>query len=129
MTGLFSYDTALDKGRNDAGRRVAEAGWCTEEYADHLRNAAARSAPGADWTTWAAHRAYTTVQLAPASEAGRPQDTVTTAYRQWSVSITPRGRDDWTGPTETSTVFAELNRDDAEAPWRLDAISIQGGSR
>lgn len=125
LTAMFTYDTTLDEGRNDAGRRVAEAGWTTEKYAQQLRDAAARSAPGADWTTWAEHRAYTTVKLTAADEAGRPADTPTTAYRQWNVTVTPRSRDDWKGQAEAFTVFAELQRANPQAPWELAAISIQ----
>ncbi|GAA2110938.1 hypothetical protein GCM10009802_08330 [Streptomyces synnematoformans] len=125
LTAMFTYDTTIDASRNDAGRRAAEAGWCTEEYARQLRAAAARSAPGADWATWAEHRAYTTVKLTAADEAGRPADTPTTAYRQWNITVTPHGRNDWKGQPQHSTVFAELQRADPDAPWRLAAISIQ----
>ncbi|GGX36651.1 hypothetical protein [Streptomyces chryseus] len=124
LTAMWTYDTAIDNSRNDAGRRVAAAGWCTAAYADQLRDAAARSGPGSDWGQWAKHRAYTTVTLQRTEDAGRPRDTPTTAYRQWTLTLTPHGRDGWKGKPETSTAFVELTRSDGKA-WRLAAVSVR----
>lgn len=125
LTVLATYDTAIDASRNDAGRRAADAGWCTATYAGQLREAVSRSLPGADWETWASHRAYTKPRLTETEEAGRPSDTDTTAYRQWTITLTPTGRDGWTGSEEAHVAYAELTRTAASQPWRLNAVTIQ----
>ncbi|MGW1674612.1 hypothetical protein [Streptomyces sp. NPDC002324] len=125
LTALTTYDTTLDTSRNDAGRRTAEAGWCTTAYAEQLRAAVSRSQPGTDWTTWAAHKAYTKPRLTLTEEAGRPNDTQTTAYRQWTIALTPTGRDGWKGPEEVHVAFAELTRTTTSNPWRLNAVTFQ----
>lgn len=124
LTVMFRYDTTMDTSRNDAARRAAEAGWCTPEYAAELRDAAAFSGPGAEWATWAQHRAYAVPKLTAVREAGQPTDTDTDAYRQWVVSITPTGRDKWKGKPEVSTAFVHLTRPATGKPWRLAAVTI-----
>lgn len=125
LTALTTYDTAIDASRNDAGARVAEAGWCTAVYAAELRSAVSRSAPGATWATWVQHKAYTRPKLTQTKDAGQPADSDTTAYRQWTITLTPTGRDGWTGPPETSYAFVELTRADQSKPWRLNTVTVQ----
>ncbi|WP_218058264.1 hypothetical protein [Streptomyces sp. Wb2n-11] len=125
LQAMLTFDTTVDTGRTEASVRAADAGWCTPAYAAKLRSATSRSGPGAAWNSWATHRAYTTVELTPADEAGRPADTATTAYRQWAATITPRGRDRWTGEPEMLTAFVELTRSQAGAPWRVNSLSLQ----
>ncbi|MFJ8166500.1 hypothetical protein ACIRBY_37050 [Streptomyces sp. NPDC096136] len=124
LTALHTYDTTLDTSRNDAGRRTAAAGWCTEAYASQLNEAASHAVPGAVWAEWAQHKAYTKVTLQQTEDAGRPLDSLTTAYRQWTVTVTPTGRDGWSGPPEVRTVYAELTRATPAQPWRLNSIRI-----
>lgn len=125
LTALHTYDTALDTSRHQAALRTADAGWCTRTYAAQLRKAAPHSAPGAAWTTWATHKAVVRPRLTPADEAGKPGDTDRLAYRQWIVTLTPRGTDGWTGPAEDLLVAATLARTSTAAPWRLDALTVQ----
>ncbi|AWI31252.1 hypothetical protein [Streptomyces tirandamycinicus] len=125
LTALMTYDTITDDSRTEASIRTADAGWCTPAFAAQLRSATTHAGPGATWTSWTQHRAYTTVALTAADEAGRPADTPTTAYRQWIVAITPHGRDGWKGPAEEYTAFVELTRAQAGALWRLSSLSLQ----
>ncbi|MFJ2561317.1 MULTISPECIES: hypothetical protein [unclassified Streptomyces] len=125
LTALMTYDTTVDSSRTEASLRTAAAGWCTASYGATLRATTSRSGTGAAWATWASHRAYTTVELTPADEAGRPADTATTAYRQWSMTVTPKGRDGWTGAPEQYAAFVELVRAAPGAPWRLNSLSLQ----
>lgn len=128
LTVLMTYDTTVDTSRYQAGVRTAEAGWCTAAYAAQLRAAVPRAAPGAEWDEWARHRAYTRPQLTAADEAGRPADTSTAAYRQWSITLRPTGRDDWKAPPDAAgdlTAFVTLARGSASAPWRLAAVDVQ----
>ncbi|MFF3062302.1 hypothetical protein [Streptomyces sp. NPDC057909] len=125
LTAMLTYDTTTDSSRNEASRRMVAAGWCTAAYGAKLSGPVNPPAPGAGWEKWASHRAYTTVDLTSADQAGRPADTQTTAYRQWAVAITPHGRDEWTGPPETYTAFVELIRSGKGASWRLNSLSLQ----
>lgn len=120
----YTYDTALDTSRNDAGRRMADAGWCTGTYAQALREAASRSAPGASWTEWARHRAYTTVSMVPSNEAGKPADTPTSAYRTYAVTLTPIGRDGWRGTPEFHVAYVELSRTAPNQDWRINEVAV-----
>jgi len=124
LTAYFTYDTTLDTSRNDGGRRMADSGWCTDTYAQELRSAAARSAPGATWDEWSRHRAYTTVKPAPADEAGKPDDTATAAYRTLAVTITPHGRDGWTGTPEVDVAYVEMSRSAPDKGWRLSEVTM-----
>ncbi|MEU5959217.1 hypothetical protein [Streptomyces sp. NPDC047525] len=125
LTVMHSYDTAIDTSRNDAGRRVADAGWCTGTYAAQLREAASRSNPGAAWSTWAQHKAYTKPAMQRTEESGQPADTDTEAYRQWTITVTPTGRKGWKGTPEISTAYVALTRAAADDPWRLAAVTVQ----
>ncbi|MDG4537209.1 hypothetical protein N3K67_34695, partial [Streptomyces sp. AV19] len=71
------------------------------------------------------HRAYTTVNLRPAQDAGRPGDDATHALRQWSVTTTARGRDGWNGPPDIVAAFVELSRPADGDPWRVAGVSLQ----
>ncbi|MFC8668707.1 hypothetical protein [Streptomyces sp. NPDC057199] len=125
LTALTTYDTAIDTSRNDAGIRVAEAGWCTAVFEAQLRSAVSRSAPGAVWETWAKHQAYTRPKLEQTKDAGQPADTDTAAYRQWTITVTPTGRDGWKGTPEANFAFVELTRADQSKPWRLNTATVQ----
>lgn len=125
LTALYTYDTDVDPGRQQAALRMAAVGWTTAAYAAQQRAAQPRGGTGAAWNEWTRHRAYTTVEATQADEAGRPADTATTAYRQWDITITPRGRDGWTGDPEMSTAFVELTRTAGGKPWRLSALQVQ----
>uniref|UniRef100_A0AAU1M585 Lipoprotein n=2 Tax=Streptomyces sp. NBC_00148 TaxID=2903626 RepID=A0AAU1M585_9ACTN len=125
LTAMLTYDTATDASRTEASRRMVAAGWCTAAYGAKAKAGGSQSASGASWTTWTSHRAYTTVDLTSADQAGRPADTETTAFRQWAVVITPHGRDKWIGPPENYTAFVELVRSGKGASWRLNSLSLQ----
>lgn len=124
LTAYYTYDTKLDRSRNDAGRRMADSGWCTDTYAQELRAAAARSAPGASWDEWSRHQAYATVKMTPADEAGKPDDTPTSAFRTFAVTVTPHGRDGWTGKPEVSVAYVELSRSAPERGWRISEVTL-----
>lgn len=121
----MTYDTTVDTSRYQAAARTADAGWCTATYAAQLRAGKPRSAPGSEWDTWTAHHAYTAVDMMKSADAGIPPDTGTTAYRQWAVTVTVTGRDNWRGAPETYTAYASLTRAAAGAPWRVSALSLQ----
>ena len=74
--------------------------------------------PGAEWTGWAAHRAYAEVDTSVGGD-DHPADTATTAYRQVLVVVRPVGRDGWRGDPQRRTSFVTLAR--ADHRWRLAA--------
>jgi hypothetical protein len=71
--------------------------------------------PGA----WRRHRAYGRVHLRQDHDSGGPADTTTEAYRQWTLTIIPTGRDGWHGTEFTTTAFVSLTRPTAGPPWRI----------
>ncbi|MET9857817.1 hypothetical protein ABZY93_00610 [Streptomyces smyrnaeus] len=125
LTAMWTYDTTVDRGPHDAGVRTANAGWLTEKYTEQLRGHRARSAPGAQWDTWAQHRAYTTVELAKTEDAAKPADTDTEAWRQWTVTTTPHGRDGWQRKPTTVVAYVHLVRAKADAAWRVAGVTVR----
>ncbi|MBO8188892.1 hypothetical protein [Streptomyces spirodelae] len=125
LTAMWTYDTDVDRGPQDAGVRTADAGWLTETYARRLRDHRSGSAPGAQWETWSQHRAYTTVELAKTEDASKPGDTDTVAWRQWTLTTTPHGRDGWKQQPTTVVAFVHLVRAAAGKPWRVADITVR----
>ena len=124
LTVMWTFDTTIDSGPHDAGVRAADAGWLTTAYAARLRGYRPRSAPGAQWGEWAAHRARTVVTLKKTEDAARPSDTGTEAWRQWTVTTTPSGRDGWKGEPTTVAAYVHLIRTTANGTWRVDDVSV-----
>ncbi|MFI6662840.1 hypothetical protein ACIBL8_45955 [Streptomyces sp. NPDC050523] len=125
LTVMWTLDTAIDSGMYDATVRAADAGWLTAEYASQVREHRPRSAPGAQWQEWAGHRVHTSVALERTEEAGRPADTGTEALRQWTVTVTPHGRDRWTGEPLTVVAYVRLTRAAADQAWRIADVTVQ----
>ncbi|WP_436774449.1 hypothetical protein [Yinghuangia sp. YIM S09857] len=122
LTVMFTYDTTTDTTAQDAVLRAQP--WLTEAYAAVQREHVSVGPPGAQWTEWTGHQAYTT----PALERGRdqaPPDTATTAYRQWLVRYTPTGRDGWKGNETAVVVFTVLTRPSATEPWRVSDMLVR----
>ncbi|MFG1626262.1 hypothetical protein [Kribbella sp. NPDC049227] len=90
----YRYDTAIDHSPSDAQRRAKP--WLTAELARLLELGPA-AAPGAEWSSWAQHHAYTTSTAADATEDGAPPDSATRADRTIAVTMHPIGRDHWRG--------------------------------
>lgn len=125
LTALWSHDTAVDNGPHDAGRRAADAGWLTPEYARQVRAHQPRAVPGARWEEWADREAHTTVALERTEDAAIPADTDVEAWRQWTVTATPHGRGGWTGEPATSVAFVQLTREAAGAEWRVARVDVR----
>jgi hypothetical protein len=117
----WSMDTTIDTSQHQASLRAAP--FLDPAYLAGLRQLTPRAAPGAEWITWAKHRAYTVVSLTPAYD-DQPPDTATEARRRWGLTLTPVGRDGWKGPPTTITVFATLTRPGPRAPWRLSGVHV-----
>ncbi|NUU19910.1 MAG: hypothetical protein HOV68_00080 [Streptomycetaceae bacterium] len=122
LTVLFTYDTTTDTTSQDAALRAEP--WMTAEYAAAQRDAVVVAAPGAQWSMWAAHQAYTVPALEPGREAA-PEDSATEAFRQWIVRYTPAGRDGWQGQPTTAVVFVTLSRGTANDPWRVSDLLVR----
>jgi hypothetical protein len=76
------------------------------------------------WSTWAAHRATTTVATALDHDAGAPPDTSTAAYRSFEVTVTAHGQAGWTAPASHYQCFVTLTRDTASAPWQVAVFEV-----
>ena len=97
----------------------------TKSYARQLGQHHARSAPGAQWGEWTKHRAYTTVELAKTEDAVKPADTDTVAWRQWTVTTTPHGRDGWKQKPTTVVAYVHLLRSAADTAWRVTGVTVR----
>ncbi|MGK3944964.1 hypothetical protein ABK046_42040 [Streptomyces caeruleatus] len=124
LTVMWTFDSAIDHGPHDASVRAADAGWLTRAYAARLRAYRPRSAPGAQWNEWASHRAYTIVTLQKTEDAARPADTDTEAWRQWTVTTTPSGRDGWSAKPTTVIAYVHLTRTATDKTWRVDDVTV-----
>ncbi|MEV0778421.1 hypothetical protein [Streptomyces sp. NPDC050428] len=125
LTALWTYDTTTDSGPHDAQLRAAEAGWLTAAYADQVRAHRPKSVPGAQWLEWAGHRARTTVAVQKTEDAAKPPDTGTEAWRQWTVTATPKGRERWTGEPVVASVYVHLTRTTTDKPWRVAEVTVR----
>lgn len=115
----WSMDTVTDSSQYQAELRSAP--FLTPAYLAQLRANPPVAAPGYQWDQWSAHRAYTTVSLIVEPD-DQPADTATTAYRQWGITVTPRGTGGWTGAPLAVTVFVQLTRSGSSEPWLVSAI-------
>ncbi|MEU9546914.1 hypothetical protein [Streptomyces mirabilis] len=122
---MWTFDSNVDSGPHDAEIRAADAGWLTKAYAARLRAYRPRSVPGAQWREWASHRAHTVVTLRKAEDAARPADTDTEAWRQWTVTATPSGREGWEGEPSTVVTYVHLTRTAADETWRVADVTVQ----
>ncbi|GAA2066255.1 hypothetical protein GCM10009801_12450 [Streptomyces albiaxialis] len=124
LRSLWTFDTAVDRGPQDAELRTADVGWLTGAYAKRLRGHRSRPVPGAQWQRWDDHRAYTTVGLKQTQDAAKPPDSDAEAWRQWTVTATPKGRDRWKGDPVTVTAYVQLTRTAPGKPWRVAGVTV-----
>jgi hypothetical protein len=118
----FRYDTAIDNSPSDAHRRTKP--WLADTLARQVDGGQV-AAPGAEWSTWVQHRAYTTSTAVDATEDGAPQDTATRADRTISVTVQPVGRDRWRGAAQQYALFITLTRPSTTAPWKVSQLQVQ----
>ncbi|MEV6198239.1 hypothetical protein AB0M19_38330 [Streptomyces sp. NPDC051920] len=117
----YGYDTKYDYGPHDAVLRSAR--WFTPARAAAERSYHPASGAGAEWNTWAGHRAWTTVDVTPDDDADGPPDTAVLAYRALFVDGTAHGRDGWTGTGPRANVYLKLTRASGGRPWRVADVT------
>lgn len=117
----YGYDTKYDYGPHDAVLRSAR--WFTPAKAAAERSYHPASGAGAEWNTWAGHRAWTTVTVTPDDDADGPADTAVLAYRALFVDGTAHGRDGWTGTGPRANVYLKLTRASGGRPWRVADVT------
>lgn len=125
ITALRTVDTTRDHSPRDAAVRTLPL--LGGQLAEDVAAAGPPSGSGADWARWAAHRAHTVVAATPGADSGAPPDTAAVVYRQYTVTVTPVGRDRWQGAALTSVVFATLTR--GPAGWRVTALAESAAAR
>lgn len=118
----YGYDTKYDTSPHDAVLRSLP--WCSKRKATAERSYQSASGPGADWNTWARHRAWTTVTVSIELEDDSPQDTEKVAHRSLVVEGEAHGRDGWTGHGPRLTAYTKLVRSTADEPWRVDDVIV-----
>ncbi|MGW7002841.1 hypothetical protein ACWGCW_08430 [Streptomyces sp. NPDC054933] len=121
VTVQWTVDTTIDSSQYQAELRSAP--FLTADYLSALKSTPPLAAPGTQWSEWARHRAYTTV-TARAEHDDQPADSAALARRQWGITVTPHGRDGWTGTPTTATVFVTMSRASSGSPWRVSAINV-----
>jgi hypothetical protein len=116
---MWSTDMATDPSQYQAQLRAA---WLlAPAYLASITAHPPIAAPGAWWSACAAHHAYTSVSASVDHDTA-PPDTATSAYRQFSIVVTPHGDSGWTGPTQAETVFVVLTRPEAGQPWAVAGV-------
>ncbi|WP_329473053.1 hypothetical protein OIE75_32290 [Streptomyces sp. NBC_01723] len=125
LAGLWTFDTTTDRGPHDAELRTADAGWLTEAHADRLRAHRPQPVTDAQWQQWIRHRAHTTVVVKKSEDAARPPDTDTGAWRQWTVTATPSGRNGWKGELVVVTAYVHLTRTAVGTSWRVADVTVR----
>ncbi|MDX2601449.1 hypothetical protein PV330_15630 [Streptomyces caniscabiei] len=116
----YGYDTKYDAGPHDAVLRSAR--WFTAAKAKAERSYRPASGAGEQWNSWAAHDAWTTVEVEPDDDGDGPADSARDAYRALFVDGTAHGRDGWTGTGPQATVYVKLVRPGKGEPWRVDEV-------
>ncbi|GAA2399746.1 hypothetical protein GCM10010191_03590 [Actinomadura vinacea] len=117
LTVMYSVDSTVDAGLLNAKLRAAV--YLAPAYAAEVRAEPVQYVP----KEWRQHRAYLAVRLEPLRrEAGAPSDRSTAAYRQWEMTTTATGRDDWRDTPRKSVIFVALARSSERAPWRVSDV-------
>lgn len=120
LSVMYTVDSTVDAGLRDARLRAAR--YLTPDYTERIKAEPVQYAAG----VWRLHRAYLTVQLRPLQrEAGAPKDNPTAAYRQWEVTTTPTGRDDWRGVARKFMAYVALIRSSEDEPWRISGVQTR----
>jgi hypothetical protein len=102
----WTVDTRIDQGPGAAGLRATPL--ATTKLAASLQSVTTAGADTSEWAAWTAHQAYTVVQLGPANDT-KPDDTPTTAYRAWWVSVAPVGSG-WKGAEHSFVAYVTLTQ-------------------
>lgn len=116
----YGYDTKYDVSPHDAVLRTAR--WLTADKLKAERSYRPASGAGERWNSWAAHKAWTTVEVEFDDDGDAPSDTETEAYRAVFVDGKAYGRDGWTGTGPQATVYLKLVRSGKGEPWRVDDV-------
>jgi hypothetical protein len=116
----YGYDTKYDMSPHDAVLRTAR--WLTPAKRKAERAYRPASGAGESWNSWAAHKAWTTVEVEFDDDGDAPSDTATEAYRAVFVDGEAHGRDGWTGTGPQATVYLKLVRSGKGEPWRVDDV-------
>lgn len=114
VKALLASDTTIDADPNATVWRNRV--WLTPAFAAQVKNAPPIAGPGAQWQTWASHRAVLHVATALGGDE-HPPDTPQAAYRQIVATIAPAGAKGWHGSTETKVVFVALTH--TTHGWRI----------
>lgn len=114
---MWTVDAANDRSQLDAYLRAHP--YMTSACYAELKTQPVGTIP----SHWRDHHAYARPRLERQSiEAGVGEDTATRAHRQWSVTVTPIGRDGWIGHSARAIVFTTLTRN-GDGLWKVSAIS------
>lgn len=115
----YAQDTRIDTSPYDAQRRAAAL--ATPAYAAQLIAQAPAAAPGAQWNSWAAHRAYSTAKVSSVPTQDQPAPTPTVTYLTFTVLVNVVGV---TQPAQQLTAFVKVTRVSEADAWQVASVSI-----
>lgn len=119
MQVAYGHDTKYGTGPHDAVLRSAR--WFTAARAKAERSYRPASGAGEQGNSWAAHEAWTTVDV-EADDGDAPADSARDAYRALLVDGTAHDRDGWTGTGPQATVYVKRVRPGKGEPRRVDGV-------
>jgi hypothetical protein len=115
----WTCDTRSDVSPTTASTRATP--WLTPKYAELLSTQ--RPSGGANWLELVQHDGKTVVQVLDADDPTGPPDSATTSNRTRAITVTPTGRDGWTGPATHVIATYTLIRADPSGPWAVSTVS------
>jgi hypothetical protein len=115
----WTCDTRSDVSPTTASTRATP--WLTPKYAALL--ATQRPSGGATWRELVQHDGKTVADVLDADDPTGPADSTTTSTRTRAITVTPTGRDGWTGPPVHVIATYTLIRADPAGPWAVSTVS------
>ncbi|HEU5002583.1 MAG TPA: hypothetical protein VFW71_07385 [Actinomycetota bacterium] len=116
----WTFDTAVVPSEAAAEARLT--GLMTPFLAAEIAPSG-QTLPATTFSLWQAHHATTTAQVVQTHDSGAPQDTATTAYRSFAVTVTPHAGNGWVGTAFLDIEFLTLSRPGPGGAWRVAQVS------
>lgn len=117
VTTWFTWNTAVDRGPNDAAARTGEL--LTDNFLTDVTGTTPTGSPGGQWLAWAAKEAQVWPTVSSVANQGA-QDTATTVHRMYQVEQTAVAADGSIAGVDTLIVAVlVVNR---SGQWSVDAV-------
>lgn len=121
LATVYAYDTAYDNGPQDANLRALA--YLTDEQAKIERGYRSGAGSGADWATWAEHKAWMTLDITADEDEQGPDGTAAASFRTFYVDGKAHGRDGWNGLGPRLTAVVKLTLA-GPAGWKVAGATV-----